>query len=934
MLFLYRGKKAVFATYAVFLLVLLFPLYAFSASFVDIIVKQRVIVAQSRGIVTLPFSVVNRSNRTLRLRESLELPEGWRILTGEDSFTLAAGERSLRLLHVLASSDVPAGKYTIPYQIVSRDKFSIHAEKKISVIIKSASKLSVEVIEKPDLVLAGEKYTVKVQLANQGNVPLLLGVDVRDRLSYLTSFAPHHLQLKASQKAIITIHAKIPETLSKSTYHNLKLLLKGRSIAESKSIKTQIIAFKPDGTGLYQTIPTKITSTYTNNGDHGVLQTELSAAGNLDEKGKHHLDLLYRDTKTNDLSVLGSDAEKRLSYNNDSFAIHLGDRSFSLAGIGDEGLYGKGVEVDYSPPGKKWNIRAFTAEQKRQDNTDNVNKDSARKFNFSGFEIGYKFSNELELAINTLSQRNNDKEQKKESISGIDLHWDKFSSAEVNLSLAKDKDGKAFRLQQYGSLGDFNYDLEVQKADADFDGLIKDIKSEAVTGIYSFNDNKNYLRTNLYHAKRNVDEDTSRNITEDKNFSLGIGHYFNNLHQDSLYTEIFVRKSRDLRQLSDYNQTERGIRLDYQKNINQQLRLNTIVEHVLNNDHIRNKKSAKNRGSLTLAYTPNDKYHLSLNIDSSSIHRDNSVYDNDSNYDDNSLNYGLNAAIRFNSRQLLSGYWRHSKNNNTLQLNYNHTFNNGITLGGSVSTDTLNNSKTDKDSLEYQLRLSVPFDMPLYKYKNIAALKGKVYDKAQRQPVSNAIVAIAGQYAVTDKEGNYLFKAIREGKYDLSTNLSKTRLNNYMIENNEQQKITLHANRTLTHNIKLVAGTGISGQVLAYTLSSASILSGKANHTAMKPSGGVEGLLVTLVSTDDSEIVHKALTSEGGYFSFNGIKAGKWLIQVTDPRKVLKDARLEKPQRVIELKVGKDTDIVFRAIPLMKQIRKIGPSSGFNVIGE
>ena len=922
---LYREKKAVFATYALLLLALLYPLYVYSASFVDISVKQRVILAQKRGIVTLPFSVINRSARTLYLTESLDLPTGWRVLANTGSFALSAGERSLRLVHILASSDVPAGKYTIPYQLVSRDNSAIRAEKSISVVIKSTSKLSVDVVKKPDLVLAGEEYAVKVRVENQGNMPVSLGVDINDISAYLTSFKPSRLKLKPSQKAIITIHSKIPKHLKKSNFHTLKVSLKGQSIAVNKSIKTQIISFKPEGTGLYHSIPTKITATYTNDGDNGILQTELVAVGSLDEEGKHHLDLLYRDTQTSTLSSLGSDSEKRLSYNNDFFALHLGDRSFSLAGIGDEGLYGKGAEIGYHPPDKNWNIRAFAAEQDQQDNGEDG---GVKKAKFSAFEVGYKFAHDFELAINTLSKENNNNKQQKETITGFDLRWDKYASAEVNLSLAKDKDGSAFRLQQYGSLGDFNYDLEIQKADADFDGRIKDIKSETITGIYSFNDKSNYLRTNLHHAQYNIDKDNSRRIVEEKNFSLGVGHYFNNLHQDSLYTELFTRETKDLRKLTDHNQIERGVRVDYQKNISQQLRLNTVFEHVVENNRITQKKSDKNRGSLTLAYTPSDKYHFGFNIDSAKS-SNNSAYNTNTK---DTLSYGLNAAVRFNTRQLLSGYWRHSNNNDSLQLNYNHTFNNGISLGASVSTDTLATTTNNKNDLDYQIRLSVPLDTPLYKYGNIASLQGKVFDKELQQPVPNAIVSIAGQYAVTDKQGNYQFKAIREGKYNLTTNLTKTQLNNYLIENEQQQKATLIANKTLMHNIKLVAGTGISGQVLGYTVSNGSIL--QASDDGIQPSGGIENLLVTLTSTDNSEIVHKALTTDGGFFSFNSIKAGQWLIQITDPRKVIKDARIEEPQRTINLKVGEEKDIVFKAIPLIKKIKKIGPSSGFNVIGE
>lgn len=913
---MFNKKGNIIATtgYIMLLFALLYPLNVSSAPSVEITVKQRIITTQKRGIVTLPFTVVNRSNKPLQLSENITLPEGWRVLTSHGVFTLAAGEKTLRLIHLLASSDVPAGQYMIPYQLTSKNNRAIRVAKNIKVIIKSLSKLSVEVSDKPDLVLAGEKYTVKALVTNKGNQTVALTIKVKDPLGYLTTFTPHHLTLKPSQKETISIQSNIPTSLKKSAYHTLKLSLTSPSLSIDKSIKTQIISLVSEGIGLYHSIPTSVTANYTNNGNEGILQTEIIAVGALDEATNHYLDLLYRDTKTNSHSSLGSDSEKHLSYHNKSLGLHLGDRSFTLSGITDDGLYGKGAEIDYHPVNKNWSIRAFSAEQNNQDN------DTGNTYQIHGIEVGYRFRKDLELTINTLSKRKTNKNPLKKTLMGVDLHWDQYTQAEVNLSIAKDDNGKAFRLAQNGSFGALNYDLEIQQADTDFDGSIKDIKSENLTGIYAFNEEKNYLRTNVYHSRHNLANDNSKRITDEKRLSLGIGYYFNRLHRDSLLTEIFFHETKDRRKKSDYDHFGQGIRLNYQKSMTEQLRMDLTLEQAIENDRIVKKKSAKNRGSLTLAYTPTDHYYLGFNIESNQT--------NISKRD--SLSYGLNAAIHFNSRQHLSGYWRHNNaatETDSVQLNYNHTFHNGINVGASVSTDALNSSD---NNLDYLLRITVPFDTPLYRHKNIGTLKGKVTHK--QQPIPHVIVGIAGQYAVTDKEGNYQFKAIREGEYALTANLTKTQLNNHLIENEQQRKTTVVANKSTHHNITLVAGTGIKGQVLGYRLSNRSIM--QSNHDEIKPSSGIESLLITLTSTKNREIVHKVLTSEGGFFSINSITAGQWLIQVTDPKKVLNNTRLEESLRTITLKVGEEQDILFKAIPLLQKIKKIGPSRGFSVSGE
>ncbi len=919
----YRGiKQIAILCYLLCFIALLVPLQTYAASAIDIIVKQRVLVAQERGIVTLPFTVVNRSSQTLNLSENINLPQGWRILATSGSFTLAPGERTVRLVHVLASSDVPSGSYTLPYHVISQDQLSIHAEENVSVVIASNAQLSLEVIEPPGLVLAGEEYTVKVTVKNKGNVAVSLTADIKDRLGYVASLRPKSLALEPSQSSTLTITAKIPASLKNTSYHTFKLSLEGRSIDVQKEIKTRIVSRIPEGIGRYHTLTAKVSGNYTSNGNIGTLQTELSVAGSLDEEGIHNIDLLVRNKQTLSTSSLGLDSEMRASYINSSIGIHLGDRLFPIAGITDTGFYGKGLEIEYHPNDQYWFLRAFSAEQHSSEIS--FNEDGSLTLaNIKGIEAGYQFDSGLEIIANILSKENEDNSQHIETLTGFDVHWDKFDAFEVGLSFARDNDGHAIRFEQNGLLGALNYNLEFQRADALFDGQIKDVESESATGIYSFNENKSYLKANLFRSQRNLENDISRQIRDDNIYRLGIGHYFNDNRLDSLFAEVFVRTERDKREASDLDHTEKGIRLEYQKNINHQWGLNTNIEFARSHDDIKQLTSNIDRESLTLAYTPNDEYYFGFNIDNThSIERNNQ-----------SLSYGLNAAIRLNNRQYFSGYWRHSdianSNNDKFQLNYEHLFSNGLSLGLSVSTDTQPSRSGDVD---YLLRLSMPLDIPLYKRKNISAIQGRVVDKEHHQAIANSIITIAGQHAISDEQGFYQFKAIRAGAYSIATDLSRTHLNqNYLIED-AQRNITLLADQTMIHNIQLTAGTGLTGQVRKYITSQSSVL--QHIDEELIPSDGISGLLVTLISTEESEIVYKSLTTEGGFFSFNGIKAGKWHIQVADPQNLIGESRLDNPQRIVELQIGGELDLEFKAIPLLKKIKKIGPSTGFSVSGE
>ena len=830
-----------------FILFFLYSSCAYSASTVEIIAKQRIIIAQDRGIITLPFNVINRSSTTQQFSESVDLPDGWRVIASSGFFTLAKGESTLRLVHVLAPSDSSAGKYRIPYQAISKNDLTVRASQEVSVVIKSSPKLSVAIVEKPDLVLAGEQYITTVSVRNNGNVPLSLAAKVKGADHYTVSFEPKVLALAPNKESVIRITTKTPP-LETAQFHTLRLSLSGDNILADKTIKTRVVALTPKGTGHYHTIPSKITTSYASNTDTNRLQTEFHAKGLLDTNGEHYIDLLYRDNKTNSISSFGSDSEKHLSYDSDAISARLGDYSFSFSGISSDSFYGEGAEFDYHPIGQKWRFRALTARQ---------HEDSGEGSYISGFEVGYQFSKNLDLAVNTLRLDDSDYASEK-NITGIDVHWDKYDAAQFRLSLASDHSDMAYRLRQEGTLGRVNYDLEFQRADTEFGGSINDIKSENLSTSYSFNENKNYLRLNLYHARNNLANDAATRISDENTLRIGVGHYFSNPLRDSLYTELYVRNREDLRAASDYDRVETGLKVRYRKSIQKNLRVSTTLGYVQTDDEITNQLSKDLRGSLSLAFNPNEKYQFGANLYTTNS-SDSLDFDTV-----NSLRYGLNAALNLSPKQRLTGYWSHedSYDSDSIRLTYDYTFNNGATFGASISNNQFNFN--DKE-LSYLLAFSIPFDTPLYRYNNIGSLDGKVIDKVTERPVSNAIVEFAGQYAVTDQTGAYRFNAVREGEYSITTNLSKTKLDNYIAEDTLQQRITLSANNTTTHTIKLFQGAGISGRVQAYKVSSGSLVfDSKADD--LVASGGIPNLLVTLVSRESDDKLYKVLTSEGGVF--------------------------------------------------------------------
>ena len=73
-------------------------------------------------------------------------------------------------------------------------------------------------------------------------------------------------------------------------------------------------------------------------------QTELSGEGTLDEAGKRHVAFLFKGPDIQEKSNFGERDESRLSYWTTDYALHLGDRSYSLSPLTENYAYGRGIE--------------------------------------------------------------------------------------------------------------------------------------------------------------------------------------------------------------------------------------------------------------------------------------------------------------------------------------------------------------------------------------------------------------------------------------------------------------------------------------------------------------------------------------------------------------------------------------------------------------
>ncbi|MGB0178397.1 MAG: hypothetical protein ACPF9D_14620, partial [Owenweeksia sp.] len=104
------------------------------------------------------------------------------------------------------------------------------------------------------------------------------------------------------------------------------------------------------------------------------------------------------------------------------------------------------------------------------------------------------------------------------------------------------------------------------------------------------------------------------------------------------------------------------------------------------------------------------------------------------------------------------------------------------------------------------------FGMPIRRIKGTGKVKGRV-TMNDSIPLKGVIIRIAGQKAVTDNEGYFIFPKVLENFYFMT--LDRTSIDISLISEVPQPyKMDVVSNQTITHNINLVKASHIKGRII------------------------------------------------------------------------------------------------------------------------
>jgi hypothetical protein len=893
---------------------------------------------QPGKIVTGSFLVSNHTEREEELFEKLTLPAGWQeIVSDEFTLKLKAEEQQVRVVAFLVPRSSPAGRYQISYSVRSQRDLNIADSDTIAVVVLPVIKLEILVEEKPEVVIAGEAYEVRLRLISKGNCKIDVRLQMKSNPDYPVTMEPSEITLEAGKSQIIRLEVKTYEEVKKRIKNILEIKAQtGESRFGVVSVRqTVAVEIIPKVTGEfdpYHRLPVQAALIGAGQDGKSGLQAEFSGSGSLDEDGIRRLDFLFRGPDIQDRSTWRRRDEFRIRYQYKHLDLHFGDRSYSLSPLTQRFSYSRGAQANIRYG--EFGFGAFYSENR-------WGKPKTRKV---GTYLAYQFNEKFDIKGNFLSKN-------KESTPSFRGYHVQIYSIQAEIKANEkthlglecgfnhgEREGKlsdlAFRMDLRGLISNrIWYSFEKTHAGPKYFGYYND--ADYTSGTITFPIYRK-LRGNLFYRsyKNNLDLDsTTGTANREKSYRARIFYSFPFGTSVSLDYGDLIRE--DYMLPAKYNYEEKAWKLGLAHTF-RKLNLSTYMERGKFEDNLSAiTNDDLERYSLYAHFRPssNQTYSLYARIGPSSFtaspERIKSVGLSTSWHIKDDISFSLNYRRDESGSE---GSQKRSDISST--LSYTLPNNHALVLRCQWSKY----QRKKKGEFSFFAMYTLPLKIPVSKKKSIGVLKGKVYDdeKPQRPPIPEVILTVHGATAITNENGEFVFPSLKPGAYYLGAERSSIGLNRIP---NEKLPIMIEVKggETVEIEVGVLTSCRISGRVAIFAQESDKKFGDQATSSKdslfLVGSGEEEGpkedvvekgtgLGNILVEITDGKEVLRQSTDQKGRFYFEEIRPGTWTLKVYD-YDLPAHHYLEEKEFLFELKPGEEKEVTVRVLPRLRPIQII-----------
>ncbi|MDQ7826690.1 MAG: NEW3 domain-containing protein [Candidatus Eremiobacteraeota bacterium] len=948
-------------------------------------------------IVTAAFQVKNTLGAALSPTETMKVPPGWQVVipTGQP-FRISAGEELVRFATVRIPAKAPAGRYELTYQVQASQ--AAEGSGTVEIEVNPLIRIEAQVEEKPEIVIAGDIYAIKLRVTNRGNVATAMGLELKNSPPFPLSAPVSRMTLDVGQSELITVTVKTEKSLVREEQNVVVMRLivdeslkKNLVIERSASVKVL-----PRITGVYDPyhrLKCLVSlAEFNDNGQTG-FQGEVSGAGSLDEAETRKIDFLFRSPDLQNFQWANRE-QYFMNYYTRTFEMHLGDQNYSLTPLTENFKYGRAAEVDFLGPRVEWGgytLRTLLSQPQEEQTAAFMAYNASDRLYFQGtllnktrdtsvmpnnylnnyvnaylngffngyisgqvigFVTGYGYVNgEFEGYVNgTINCFVN---------GAMNGYFDDYSGAPpIGFIYGSGLPGSWNNARLYSILG--NYEVKDKlKLQAEYAGCNSNSGGAAFDKAYhivlngAISQSINYAFEKCYAGPRyfgymsdvdytnasitfpilkelsgygsyrfyqnNLSRDpTQSTANREETYQVGTAYTFPGGLSLSLDYNDFDRKDDFLP--VDYNFRTRWWRWGLGQSFTR-WGLQAYLEKGVLNENIINYEQPMTRTSLYAYYNPAPGLGLTLYL----INGETTFYLNpqfgNTIGGSAQLAFSKNLKMTFNYEQYTIYDTMQQSQNYYGTVEYLFPDKSFLLMRARKRRST--NTFDDRGVM---VTYNIPLGVPVSRKKDIAMIKGVVFDAEKEGvvPLANVVVKAGQAVAVSDGKGKYLFPALGPGEIYISVEKRSIGLRKVTKEKTPFA-IKLKGGETKELPIGIITSAKISGNITIYGPpedrgSGELLIPGKGEAPApLVAKGGLSSALVEI--TNGNETVRQ-MTNGNGDFAFYDVRPGKWTLIVYDDE-LPELTYLETNNIEVEVAPGGEKTLALRILPRKRTIKII-----------
>lgn len=821
----------------------------------------------------------------------MELPQGWHLATPDTPVLLLAHHAELRLLRVAVPREAMPGTYRLRYTALDASSGAALASDSLLVAVQAVHRLSLQLLDAPEMVVAGQSYRASFVVRNGGNVTSRIGFRVASAYGWPAALDSAVVTLAPGRARAVSVTVRTNRAESRQRRHRLDVV--ARASADTAVTATafslvDVIPHSGSGAPRFHALPLELTVRATEPGD--AVSGELRGSGTLTEGGNDQIDVLLRGPDRG-LGLFGEQDEYRATLTGDRYQLRLGDQNPTLSPLTQAGRSGFGGSgrLTLGP----LTAGGFMLQDRRT-------YAYTHEIQRAGF-LETRIAGQSRLGVNYLQRQGFDAGElwtahgvlAPSPAATLDVEYGAGTSAAGR--------GAARSVQLAGTTRFASYSAQYRDADRTFPGIVRGLVYEdGELALHPFG--------RLTLAGRFIDRTTSLpylpGISGDQHYrsvrgSVAYGRYLSaefrrSWRDDSLILAPFAGSEDAVRIQSGVDAGPLGLFAAAELG---RVRFGPDpTRHPFQQLFAQARLRPGAHGSLSIAV---ERHHGSTLLTPWPL---------------DWLSAQLYAAVQLGGTGLRLGANARrydgapTRTYGVIDAEWDQKLLFGHRLTARARVMSFGGTPLPEESF-VRIGYTIPLALPIGASRHSARVAGRIVDATSGRPIPNALVRLGDHAQLSDRSGRFVFSGLAPDTYYVHVDRHNLAAGQITV-GEDPLPVRVGTLQTRHIEVGLVRGAQLTGAVRISTIAARRIAGAPKDELA--DSAAIPNVIVSL--TGDSGATLRRITDEQGRFAFSGVRPGRWTLRI--PAEALPaHFRLQRDSLVFNVAPGDTLHAVLRVVP-------------------